>query len=337
MKKLLKGISRTFGLRIVVAMLAVCMGGAVLKAEIWRATAGAEGGNLGSQAFGFLPNELWIHAGDGIQWAFGSSDEMIHTVTFLGAGQVRPPLLDAAHNFIGCPGVSPDPSSFTGLNCVTSARSGIGHSFTVYFPVPGNFKLTCLVHADMTGSIHVVEPSSALPHDQSFYDRAADHQRSVLIAEVSGLSGQANSEPDGSISAGVSAIISTGAGSQTASLLRFLRENIVVRVGDSVEWVNRDASIPHTVTFGTEPEDPRPPSANVTLDLDGARHATIGAPTDSVNSGILTPTPQDRPGLAQAPLAITRFRVTFTRPGVFNYICSLHDVLGMKGTVIVHR
>jgi plastocyanin len=28
--------------------------------------------------------------------------------------------------------------------------------------------------------------------------------------------------------------------------------------------------------------------------------------------------------------------VTFTSPGTFNYICAVHDQLGMKGTVIVH-
>ncbi len=334
MKNALETISKAFVFRIVIAALAVGVGTTVLKAEIWRVAAGAQNGNLGSQALGFLPNELWIRAGDAIQWTFGSDE--IHTVTFLKPGQVRPRLLDASHNFIGCPGVSSDLSSFTGLNCVTSARSVVGQTFTVHFPMPGNYKLVCLVHPDMTGSIHVVDASLPLPHDQDFYDREADHQKSVLIADASGLSGQGNSEPEGSISAGVSAIISTGAGSQTASLSRFLRDNIVVRVGDTVEWVNRDASIPHTVTFGTEPADPRPPSANVTVDSDGARHAVIGAPGDSVNSGIMPPAPQDRPGLAQAPLAVTRFRLTFTTPGTFDYICSLHDNLGMKGKVIVH-
>ena len=159
----------------------------------------------------------------------------------------------------------------------------------------------------------------------------------MLISKSSTLSGQGDSDDDSAVTGGISAIVSTGAGSQTASLSRFLRDNIVVRVGDTVEWVSRDASIPHTVTFGTEPADPRPPSSNVTSDSDGARHATIGPPGDSVNSGIMPPAPQDRPGLAQAPLAVTRFRVTFTAPGTFNYICSLHDNLGMKGTVIVHR
>jgi len=39
--------------------------------------------------------------------------------------------------------------------------------------------------------------------------------------------------------------------------------------------------------------------------------------------------------IAQAALGVTRFRVTFTQAGVFHYICGLHDILGMKGKVIV--
>ena len=127
----------------------------------------------------------------------------------------------------------------------------------------------------------------------------------------------------------------TGAGSQTASLMRFVRGVIVVRVGDTVEWTSLDPSINHTVTFGTEPADQRPASANVHPSSDGAREAAIASTADSVNSGFLSPTPQDRAGLAQANPGITRFRVTFTAPGVYNYICAVHDQLGMKGTVIV--
>jgi plastocyanin len=90
------------------------------------------------------------------------------------------------------------------------------------------------------------------------------------------------------------------------------------------------------VTFGVEPQDPRPASPNVQLTADGARSVVISSPTDSVNSGFLSPTPQDRPGIAQAAPGVTRFRVTFTSAGTFNYICAIHDDLGMNGTVIVN-
>jgi len=32
---------------------------------------------------------------------------------------------------------------------------------------------------------------------------------------------------------------------------------------------------------------------------------------------------------------VTRVRVTFTQAGRYNYICALHDELGMKGSVVV--
>jgi plastocyanin len=110
------------------------------------------------------------------------------------------------------------------------------------------------------------------------------------------------------------------------------RERIETQGG---AWTNTDPVSAHTITFGTEPANLIPPSGNVTVDEDGARHATISSPTDSVNSGFIVAAPQDRIGLAQALLGVTRFRVTFKHPGTFNYICGLHDTLGMRGKVIV--
>jgi len=119
--------------------------------------------------------------------------------------------------------------------------------------------------------------------------------------------------------------------------MRFLRDSIIVHVGDTVEWTNLDPVTPHTVTFGTEPTNLNPPSGNVTSASDGARQATINSINDDVHSGFIQAAPQDRTNLAQAPLGVTRFRVTFNTPGTFNYICALHDELGMVGKVIVRR
>jgi plastocyanin len=210
-------------------------------------------------------------------------------------------------------------------------------TYSVQFPSPGNFKFVCLVHADMTGVVHVLN-APALPHDQSFYSQQALAAQTRLLAGAAalGLFGTLPS-PAESIAAGIGEIVNmTGLGSQTASLMRFLRDTIYARVGDTVEWSNLDPSINHTVTFGTEPADPRPASANVQLTSDGARQVTISSTSQSVNSGFLSPTPQDRANLAQANLNVTRFRVTFTVPGTFHYICAVHDQLGMTGTVIVY-
>ena len=190
--------------------------------------------------------------------------------------------------------------------------------------------------------MHAVNASASLPYERADYDRQAFYERALLVADASRFQGAPSAGEDrvgtSNIAAGVGAIsTTTGAGSQTSPLMRFERNTIIVRVGDTVEWTSLDPSINHTVTFGTEPLDPRPPSMSVQLTSDGTREAVIGSSSDSVNSGFLSPAPQDRPGFVQSLPGVNRFRVTFKAPGTFNYICAIHDELGMKGTVIVHQ
>lgn len=68
-----------------------------------------------------------------------------------------------------------------------------------------------------------------------------------------------------------------------------------------------------------------------------------------INSGLLVPQSQDRatgisplsgtPGtslpLAQVSPTLVRFRITFNAPGMYRFICELHDQLGMIGWVNV--
>lgn len=310
----------------------------VRAATTWQAAVGAQSNDLGRQGLAFLPNELWVQVGDSITWTFATDE--IHTVTFLTQNtipqQIRPPRPGVPGG--GCPGTTPDGSEFDG-SCITSRELVNGQTYTVRFPTAGNFKLVCLVHANMTGTIHVLNLSDTLPHDQAFYDEQARNQGTDLLSDgtrllVRGIAA-AEEEPGNAVSAGIGEIVATGGGSDTMSVMRFLRGATVVRVGDTVEWTNLDPVTPHTITFGVEPDNVNPPSPNVSMDADGARAATITSKSDSVHSGFIQAAPQDRTGLAQAPLGVTRFRVTFTRPGVFNYICALHDDLGMVGRVIV--
>ena len=335
---------------VFVSLCAVLVFSRGARAQSWEATVGTESPDRGSQALAFLPNEIWIHAGDSIRWTFPTHER--HTLSFLMSGQIRPPGFGPTFGvLVGCPGVTANGLPFDGSSCITSDvlrlsedtdSSRNAPTYSVFFPAAGNFKFVCLVHADMTGVIHVVDASEALPYDQDFYDREARKQGNALLANAGSLrtgdgndSGHDHAGSKG-VAAGIGAVSTpSGAGSDTAALMRFLRSTIVVHVGETVEWTSLDPSINHTVTFGTEPADPRPRSANVQVTADGARKAVISSTADSVNSGFLSPAPQDRANLAQSLPGVTRFRVTFTSPGIFNYICAIHDELGMKGTVIV--
>jgi plastocyanin len=224
----------------------------------------------------------------------------------------------------------------------------------VTFPTAGNFKLVCLVHENMTGAIHVLNASQPLPHDQDFYDQQAADQRQDLLSDRDASHPQhsdhaAHHSIDAHlVIAGVGEISATAGGSQTRSVVRFKDDKIEIHAGQTVEWNNHDPVTPHTITFGKEPLNVLgPPSMNVSEDADGALHATINSSVDDVDvhSGLIVAPPQERLGLVtfdqqsgkfQSPLGFTRFRVTFQKPGVFHYICALHDNLGMHGIVIVY-
>ncbi len=321
----------TPGLMLVIAVLIIPR-----SAEAqWQATVGAQSSDLGRQAMAFLPNEIWIHAGESITWTFATDE--IHTVSFLKSGQTRLPYQ------MGCPGFSSDGlATFDGSTCVTTPPMVKGQTFTVMFPIAGNFKLVCLVHRDMTAAVHVLNLSEPLPHGQAFYAKQAERERVRLLSDRASAgqnhdAGDTHHQqsPENHVRAGEGVIAATPGGLENVVLMRFTRDETIIHAGETVEWSNSDPTASHTITFGTEPPNPMPPSANVTVDVDGARHAVVNSTADDVHSGFIVAAPQERVGLPQSPLGVTRFRVTFPEAGTYPYICALHDHLGMKGTVIV--
>ena len=117
-------------------------------AATWKATVGAQSTDEGIQALAFLPNELWVHAGDSITWTFPTHE--IHTVTFLkqdtNPEQLRPNRPGAPGG--GCPGTTPDGSSFNGSTCATSGDDLFvdGATYTVTFqrPVTSSSSVWCI-------------------------------------------------------------------------------------------------------------------------------------------------------------------------------------------------
>jgi len=94
----------TFGLFL---LLAVLIGGAETASaqQTWYLKVGAESHSAANQADAFLPNEIWIYAGDSIQWTWQPKNEP-HTVSFLFSGQTRPtpppPIGPPAGPPVGC-------------------------------------------------------------------------------------------------------------------------------------------------------------------------------------------------------------------------------------------
>src|SRR5260370_36201130 len=89
---------------------------------------------------------------------------------------------------------------------------------------------------------------------------------------------------------GACKIHGTSGGTETASVMLFMDETKVIHVSETVEWTTSEAVANQTITFGPEPDALHriPPSANVTVDADGDRHAYISSPSDAVHSGFIT-------------------------------------------------
>ena len=330
------------------ALLTVFLGfsHAVLAQQDWHATVAGQSTDMSGQAIAFLPNEIWIHAGDSITWTFASGD--IHTVTFLTVGQIYP--FDPSQ---GCPPITPSGSPFDGSSCVSSAPLNLGQTYQVIFPKAGNYEIVCLVHGQMFGTIHVLDPTLPLPHNQAYYDKLAKQQLQALLEDadlrqqhaqhqhsIANMFSTRVSPRTAAVTAGVGEIAATAGGQQSSSLVRFIDGNVTIHAGDTVEWTNLDPEIGHTITFGAIPQDQFDPSCSpdcvVSTDPDGALHATITSTEQNVHSGLIAALLEDEPGVPQGPVAPpTRFRITFTTPGTYPYVCAFHDNLGMKGTVIV--
>jgi plastocyanin len=312
----------------------------------WNATVSGQSKDMAKQAVAFLPNEIWIHAGDSVTWTFASGD--VHTVSFLTVGQVYP--FDYTQ---GCPPISTSGSSFDGSTCVSSAPSVTDQTFQVIFPKPGNYEIVCLVHSQMFGVIHVLNASDVLPYDQAAYNEQAEDQRRALLEDrdlhrahdhhlhsMGGMLSASVVSHTKTVTAGVGEIAATAGGQQSVSVVRFFDGTVQIHAGDTVEWTNLDPALGHTITFGTVPADlfdpSCSPSCTVNMDADGALHATITGLSQNVHSGAIVALYEDEQGVAQGPVfPPTRFRVTFTTAGTYPYVCAFHDNLGMEGKVIV--
>jgi plastocyanin len=336
--------------------------------QTWYLKVGAESQDEADQADAFLPNEIWIYAGDSIEWTWQPKNE-VHTVTFLQPGQTRPtppppigPSMPPPPFYFGdqaeCP--SPNPynggtATYDGSACVSSAALTGGtapSTFTVTFPNPGNYKLVCLIHTNMNGTVHVLSTNStspfyaaSLPYTQSDYDRQAQDEAENILKDTDNLKEEVRDFPRSENEVLMTGqMVATGGGRQYLAIVRFFPETIYIKKGDTVEFTNVDPTEPHTVTSGTSDTLVNDMAVvNASPEADGALGATVNSassfgnatPTSGVSSGFLQAAPEDAAGSGQSPPGTTRFRVTFNIVGTFPYHCALHDVDGMYGTVVV--
>jgi plastocyanin len=122
-------------------------------------------------------------------------------------------------------------------------------------------------------------------------------------------------------------------GDMRAQSLDFMPENLTIQAGDTVIWMSPEF---HTVTFSPLPPGPEfvipmpqeegPPllliSPEVVLP---AKPNGIYDETQYFNSGLIG---------RFSPLGFG-WALTFEEPGTYEYVCAVHNEMGMRGTITV--
>jgi plastocyanin len=349
---------------VFIVMIGALAVSGVAQAANWQVAAGEQarppaGTPKGTTLNTFFPGKLAISAGDSVTF----SSATFHTVTYTGgkapaalfvpdpAKSMYSGINDAAGNpfyFNGLPKLVYNPAAFapSGGKSITAgvaASSGVlspagpkapPAKVTYTFPKVGSFQLICNVHPGMKVVVAVKPSGAPLPLSASQVTAQALTQTAAAWAKAKPLA--AAPVPANTVYAGVGG---------TTAILGFLPRVLKVKVGTTVNFVNRSTSEVHNVAFGppkyllafskqTDLLPAGPGSKNQVTPLYPFGTEPKGAYTyDGKNHGngfLSTPLTTGSP-LVPLPRAA---KVTFTAAGTFKYICFLHGS-DMAGTVIV--
>ena len=282
------------------------------KPRTWHVNVSVENKNHAIQGMAFLPGVLWINVGDTVVWTVKAGD--IHTVTFLEPGKTPPPFDPADPTQTTKQGGSVyDGKSYFNSGLMSNFPAlQLALTYSLTFGVPGDFTYHCLVHPSMNGIVHVQTAGTPYPFTQQDYNQQINSGNQAILKDGRKLAGIAQDQSNNHN-------VTLGIGDGLVGVMRFFPQNIVVHVGDTVTFTNRDSMNPHTVSFGTFP-----PNFNNFFPLN---NSTAKAFDGSVplNSGFLG---------ANFP-AGTTYQVKFVKAGTYAFRCDLHDFLGMLATIVV--
>lgn len=277
----------------------------------WHVRVGAESPDMAVSAMTFLPREVWVDRGDSVHWTAGSAEP--HTVTFLAPKAALPEfnpfdpsqtMLQGSSNYDG--------SAYTNSGIIATQPIFVftdpASSYDLTFTATGDFTYYCLLHGlMMTGVVHVRAAGTAYPFTQQDYNRVGNQQAAATLSSGRTAYRQAR---QGHATTGSQVLV--GIDGEGFGVSRFVRDHVVVHVGETVSFSTAGPGAPHTVTFGHEP-----PGLAILAPSGDPTHYNGG----DLNSGVLAP------GVP--------FTVTFTAAGKYHYICAIHDDMGMVGDVVV--
>jgi plastocyanin len=304
----------------------------------------------------FLPGNVTVKTGDSITF----SSATFHTVAI---GGQAPSLIapDPEHGkYSGITDAAGKPFYFNGLakfiynplalapfgpHAVTpgaKASSGVlspngpkaaPATFTFSFPKAGTYHFYCTIHPGMKATVTV---KSATPPKSPAQVTAQALQETAAAWDKAKQAAADAKPPAKTVYMGVG---------DSSTILGYFPSTLKVPVNTTVTFVNKSPQEPHTATFGPKkwiqqfsqktdlfPAGPGKPNQAAPVipygsepkgqyNYDGKTHGNGFFSTPVTSASKAVPAPQS-------------WKVTFTKPGTFNYICWIHGP-DMHGTIVV--
>jgi plastocyanin len=299
------------------------------------------------QLMRFYPVNTTINAGDTIVWKLASSEP--HTVTFPESGKQIPSLIIPEGNgstrmlfnplaILPQSGLIYNKTELTGSGQMDVAPN-FPKEYNLTFAETGSFEYFCAFHNMMKGRVTVQQAGTPYPKTQEQINSEASKLMAVdMEAALKVGSTEETISNDSNKDGTTKYEVRLGYGDGKISRMRFIPTNITIKAGDSIEWIRNDVEMPHTVSFlsgGKEPElvlpEPQergPPKfvLNPVVLMPAGGNTYNG--TGYFNSGIIWGSRVPMPGPSN-------YTLSFDKPGTYDYICILHDYMGMKGRITV--
>lgn len=273
----------------------------------------------------FLPESVYVRAGDTLTWDFNWAEP--HTVSF---GQPT-----------GDPTVPTNPGDavvdYDGTGFVSSGflpEDAPPVSFSMKFTTPGTYDYFCAIHPQMTGKVYVQADGIGEQDNQPSIDGRGAATYTSAIAALKAAAGSASAQPVAVTGSGAGRMFTLNVSSQhdmpQGDVNQFFPASINVGVNDSVQFVS-NVHTPHDVVFPgpVDLNGPPPPGLDTFDPFSQSLNYSPGVKLDNSKPVISTMI-----GLGDDYTG-TKVSFSFAKTGTYIYACLLHGDQGMTGVINV--
>lgn len=296
----------------------------------------------------FMPATVRIRAGDTIHWT-GHGHEG-HTVTFfpdgrlnIGPNEYLIPASDQPDTLEFNPvfAVGSDAQgSYDGTEYTNSGFFGVPNpgEYTLTFPKAGAYPYLCMIHPFIMRGVVIVEdngtqvpaPETIAAEGEQLKQRFAAGAKTAAQAVNDERPASAKTDGGGRMWG-----ISVGIDTPQAQVTAFLPGALEIEAGDTVVFWNSDRDF-HNLVFVPDGQDPPPFPIIKPSDKGGFR---LLINPDAVKEVPPPPNfgPDDYFSAGMMGIGFPRFYydVTFTQPGTYRFVCTVHVLSGMSGAIEV--